>query len=573
MTPISVAIFGHLGALARATGLLLQQQGHRVGLIESTAPREELDRFGPSRLLCFPFTALIPAGKAAQTAADLSAIERLLAWVQDSAVQRIVLRSHAFAYGSSMKNPGLLREDRVSLLPKESRYRRWLLAEELFSKAAGQRPGLAIAILRLTTVLEPGEGDFITALLSGGASAPFAGYDPAVQLLTLNDAARALCLAVLSNDTGVFNIASVGAIPFRRALRVSVPLRLPLGGAMQKIGRSLLWRMGLSKFPAESIEQVRYNWTVSPERADRRLGFVAQSDSVQALKQYLRESGQGRPDLLKDTYDEFGLDPEYLESHKAWFDFLRKIYWRVESEGIENVPAEGPALLVASHRGFMPFDGVMHRSLILEAHRRHIRFLVISSLFKFPFLTPFLIKQGGVVASQENAKKLFDRRELVGIFPEGIGGAFRMYRGAYKLGEMGKDAFARMAIAHGVPIIPAATVGHVEIFPILGRVKSSWVTRTTGWPFLPITPTFPLLPAPLPTKWHIRYADPILPVGLRPEDADNRKLVKEFSLHVQEILQGHIDEMLRRRKHLFFGNIFDRSPRPGANQTVRAPRR
>ena len=105
-------------------------------------------------------------------------------------------------------------------------------------------------------------------------------------------------------------------------------------------------------------------------------------------------------------------------------------------------------------------------------------------------------------------------------------------------------------------------MGHVEIFPILLRVNSRLIKKTTGWPFLPITPTFPLLPFPLPSKWHIRYLEPISPGSLRPQDAENRRKVREFANHIKHLLQESIDEMLKRRKHVFFGNIFDKQAVP-----------
>lgn len=284
----------------------------------------------------------------------------------------------------------------------------------------------------------------------------------------------------------------------------------------------------------------------------------------------MQRTGHGRPDRIKDDYDEFGLDPEYLQKWSWWFRFLVRVYWRAEVEGMENIPLAGPALLVGNHRGFMPFDGVVHRSLILAAKGRHIRFLVIPSLFKFPFLSDFLIKQGGVVASRANTRKLFERENLVGIFPEGISGAFRMYKGAYKLGDMSRNAFAKLAIEHGVPIVPSATIGHVEIFPILAKVRSSLIVRVAGWPFLPITPTFPLLPIPLPTKWHIRYLDPVPVDGYVPSDAEDPKAVNELARVTCEVMQRNIDEMLHRRKHIFFGSIFDGHKQVGQTKAVDA---
>jgi 1-acyl-sn-glycerol-3-phosphate acyltransferase len=207
----------------------------------------------------------------------------------------------------------------------------------------------------------------------------------------------------------------------------------------------------------------------------------------------------------------------------------------------------------------MPLDAVMHLSLILKHRGRIPRFLIIHTLLRPPFLGNFLTKLGGVIASQENAARLFAAENLVGLFPEGIRGAFSPYKRAYQLRDFSKSGFARMAIENQAPVIPAAVVGHAEIFPILGRVDWSYVTREWGWPYLPIAPMFPLAPVPLPSKWHVRVLPPVPLQGLRPPDAENAGLVKEFSRHIQHLLQQNIDDMVARRKHIFWGKVLDGS--------------
>jgi 1-acyl-sn-glycerol-3-phosphate acyltransferase len=206
----------------------------------------------------------------------------------------------------------------------------------------------------------------------------------------------------------------------------------------------------------------------------------------------------------------------------------------------------------------MPLDAVMHLSLILKDRRRIPRFLIIHSLLRPPFLSNFLTKLGGVIASQENAARLLAGENLVGIFPEGIRGAFTPYRDAYRLRDFSRSGFAKIAIENQAPVIPAAVVGHAEIFPILGRIHSSYLTREWGWPYLPIAPMFPLAPVPLPSKWHIRVLPPVPFQGLRPADAGNPRVVREFSAHIQRQIQQHIDEMRARRKHIFWGRVLDR---------------
>lgn len=557
MNEVHVAIVGRDGALARAVSEALKQRGCpavssvHCGLLSSLDAR----RF--SRILVFPFDPAPGRRSRADREEDLALLSRTLAWAADACVERVVLRSHAVAYGPNMKNPGLLEEGRLSLLPKDSVERRWLEAEQILFGFAD--PCFSAAAIRLTSILHPEEGDVVTHMLSGRIAMPLAGYDPQVQLLSLEDAAEFLAAAVLSNATGVFNGAPDGTVPVRTAVKAAVPFRIPVNGMLQKPVRTFFWKAGLARFPGEALDRIKYNWTVSNERSARELGCSPQKSSPQALKDFLGARRRGRPGRLKDRYDEFGLNPEYLAKMGWWFYFLSRIYWRVELDGVENIPSDGPALLVANHRGFMPFDGVVHRTMILARRKRHIRFLVIPSLFKLPFLSDFLVRQGGVVASQANTRRLFERGDLVGIFPEGIHGAFRMYRGAYKLGDMSRNAFARMAIENSVPLIPSATIGHVEIFPILAKVHSSLIVRHAGWPFLPITPTFPLLPLPLPTKWHIRYLEPVPVTGYSPADAGNQEAVSELAAKVGAIMQRNIDDMLGRRKHIFFGRIF--SPR------------
>jgi 1-acyl-sn-glycerol-3-phosphate acyltransferase/nucleoside-diphosphate-sugar epimerase len=563
MSATGAVIAGKIGPLARAAAQALERRGCAVTIVESRSAQRASAGLRAERLLYFPFPPGRQRSCLRHVRRCLSSWRSWLEWAGETGVRRVVMRSHAVAYGTSMKNPGLLDEGRVSLLDKASVEQRWLAAEDalLNPSPLGRRPFTAASI-RLTSVLDPHEGDLIAAMLGSRLCWPLAGYNPQIQLLSLADAAECLACAVMSDATGVFNGAPEGTVPVRAALKAAAPLRLPINGVLQKPVRTLLWKANLARFPGETMDCIKYNWTVSGERARGSLGFSAARTSPQALREYLKAAAKGKPERIKDQYDEFGLDPEYLARRRWWFRFLCRYYWRAEAEGLEHIPAREPALLVANHRGFMPFDGVVHRNLILEATGRHIRILVIPSLFKFPFLSDFLIRQGGVVASQVNTQKLFSRRELVGVFPEGINGAFRMYRGAYRLGDMGRNAFAKMAIESRVPIIPCATIGHVEIFPILAKVRSSLVVRHLGWPFLPITPTFPLLPVPLPTKWHIRYLPPVPVAGLSPEDAADPKVVRALAAEVADIMQRNIDDMLRRRKHIFFGNIFER-PAPG----------
>jgi 1-acyl-sn-glycerol-3-phosphate acyltransferase/nucleoside-diphosphate-sugar epimerase len=562
----TVGIAGPDGPLVARVAAALREAGHPVvrvqprdgRLVGPTGPVRSGDAgVAVSTLVCFPFAA--PSSARAvrrELDARLRELERVLAAAMAAGVRRVILRSHALAYGVSHKNYGLMTEDRATVEASASPFP-WREAEQVLEGAISETD-ISSTVLRLTNVLHEEEGDFLVRLLGGRVVYPWAGYDPRVQFITLEDAARGFVAAVSSESAGIFNVAPPDTVSLRDVLRSTADLRMALPGIVQRPPRRLARRVGLGTVEADELEQLRYNFTVSPRRAMRELGYTTRSSALSALRGYLRDRGSGVA-TLRPSYDEFGLDEEYLGRWEWWFAFLRRLYWRVEFEGIENVPATGGALLVSNHRGLMPFDGVVHRSLIQHQRGRHIRFLIIASLARDPFLHDFMMKQGGVLASQSNARRLLQRGDLVGIFPEGIRGAFRLYRNAYTPGSFGRDAFAQIAIENQVPIVPAAVVGHAEIFPIFHKIQSSWFTRKTGWPAFPITATFPLLPVPLPTKWHIRYLEPVSVDHLAPEDAADRRAVREVASEVKRRLQRAIDDLLERRRHVFFGNIFDKT--------------
>ena len=120
-----------------------------------------------------------------------------------------------------------------------------------------------------------------------------------------------------------------------------------------------------------------------------------------------------------------------------------------------------------------------------------------------------------------------------------------------------------MALRNRAPILPFVTVGSAEIFPILAKIHWAWWQRVSEWPCLPITPTFPLIPLPLPSKWHTRFLEP-LPVheSYPPEAAEDPGVVAAIGLEVQTRIQQATEQMRRRRQGLFWGSIFKEESAP-----------
>ena len=513
------------------------------------------------------FDTLVYAPKTADgsTAPDVDATRAFAQRLVSVPLKHAVIISSAAVYGPNHQNVGMLDEEAFIAEGRSEISDRWQAVEQV-TQQIGQRSGAAAKTTR--TVLRPAAvldgSDFFSRLFTSRVAVTYPGHDPTLQLLSLGDLSQAVAATVSAGATGVYNVAPAGAIPLKRALRLAGVTRVPLARIPQNAVRTFVARLGLAASP-DQLKYIQYSWTVSGAKLRRTAGYSPAQSSAAAIAELAGANGTA---AALPPFDEFGMDPEYIRRYcRHLFHVLHEYYWRVEIDGLEHVPRHGRGVLVGVHRGFMPFDGVMALYALVQKLDRIPRFLIHPSLTKFPFLGDFMAKLGGVMACQDNGDIVLQREELLGVFPEGIRGAFSMYSRAYTLGKFGRDEFVRMALRNRAPLLPFVTVGSAEIYPILGRVDWSWFKRYTEWPFLPITPA----PFPLPTKWHTRFLAPMhIEQEYPPEAADDIQTVRKISLECRQRMQAAIDDMLLRRRSIFYGNIFDPTG-PAAGQGAPRP--
>lgn len=468
-------------------------------------------------------------------------------------LQKVVLLSSAVVYGASPYNPALMSEPRQPSRKWPNAIRQqWQQLEAIAEKALAHRPETTLIILRPVTVPTRDGTDYFSRLITGRLAVTLPLYDPPMQWLSPCDLAQAVCGAVEHDTSGVFNVAPDGVVPLRRALHMAGVKRLPLSSLVQRATRPVLATLGATD-AMDQLDYIRYTWTVSNRKIKRAWGFAPEHSSISTLIG-LRKN----PSPVPLIFDDFGMDPDYIDAwRQRLFRWLHDYYWRIEVKGIEHVPPAGGALLVGTHRGFMPFDGAMMLHLIARDIGRYVRFLVHPGLIKTPI--PFnMEKLGGISACQENADAILQRDGLLGFLPEGIEGAFRYYRQAYTLGNFGRHEFVKTALRNRAPIVPFVTVGSAEIFPVVAKIRWAWWQRTTLWPCFPIAPPFPLLPLPLPSKWHTRFLEPLhVEKHYPPEAATDAGIVQSIGQAVKRRMQTAMDDMRRRRTSFFFGSIFN----------------
>ncbi|WP_318213842.1 lysophospholipid acyltransferase family protein [Streptomyces sp. SCL15-6] len=255
--------------------------------------------------------------------------------------------------------------------------------------------------------------------------------------------------------------------------------------------------------------------------------------------------------------DDFGYDAELTD--QVLMSLLRPMYekyFRVDVKGVENIPAEGGALIVANHSGTLPLDGLMMQVAVHDHHPadRHLRLLAADLVFVLPVVNELARKLGHTLACAEDAERLLAQGELVGVMPEGFKGIGKPFSERYKLQRFGRGGFVSTALRQGAPIIPCSIVGAEEIYPMIGNAKT--LARLLGFPYFPLTPTFPWLgplgAVPLPTKWTIQFGEPIPTDGYPPEAAEDPMLMFNLTDQVREQIQHTLYKLLVQRRSVFF---------------------
>jgi len=254
--------------------------------------------------------------------------------------------------------------------------------------------------------------------------------------------------------------------------------------------------------------------------------------------------------------DEWGVDWEFLDVVRPFFTFLYKVYWRVNTTGIEKIPVQGRTLLVANHSGQLPWDGMMVSTAVMNDHmaQRLVRTLYSDWVPRVPFFSSWLERMGQTLATEDNGTRLLEQEELVAVFPEGYKGIGKLYRDRYRLARFDQGGFVKMALETQAPIIPVSVVGAEETY--ISLAKSATGAKVTGLPYFPISPTFPWLGllglVPLPTKWYIDFGEPIILDGYGPDAGQNLVLVSQLSDQVRNTVQEMIHGRLAQRNSVFF---------------------
>lgn len=293
-TPLGAAVVQAILAAGRgpviATGLETPDQAR--ALLPPQADYHQVDLTHPRRVRQLLFGPVRAAGvqavvhlamhrRAGEGGAEVHRLNvdatRLMLRLAENhpSVRRFVLGSSAAVYLARHDTPDLVREDwPVDLSPRAPQWVRDRVEADITVCARMGLSPIHVNVLRQAEILAPDMGSQLYDYLSSRVCLRPLGYDPILNLLSIEDAAQAWLLALDAPEQGVFNIPGADTLPLSRAIRLwgrdDLPLPGPLLGPLYRLRR----RVRRTDFSyAINHQRFHFNGVLDGTRARQLLGY------------------------------------------------------------------------------------------------------------------------------------------------------------------------------------------------------------------------------------------------------------------------------------------------------------
>ncbi|MFP4474427.1 MAG: lysophospholipid acyltransferase family protein [Desulfatibacillaceae bacterium] len=258
-----------------------------------------------------------------------------------------------------------------------------------------------------------------------------------------------------------------------------------------------------------------------------------------------------------------GPNQQFMKKQARVWDFLLDRYFRVETDGWENVP-DGPCLFVGVHSGtWLTMDAWCLCSEWWRrfGDRRILHGTAHDALMAMPVIGDYFRNVGVLPASREAVTQALGAGHDVVVWPGGEVDSMRSWSKRDKAVLGGRQGFLRQAMSSGVPIVPVATVGGHDTVFVLSEtrglakalrlkklIRSDIAPLVLGFPF---GLTFEAVPMhlPLPAKIRTRFLEPIV---LDPDRRDDLEYRREAYHEVERRIQGGMDELAAKRRFPVF---------------------
>jgi 1-acyl-sn-glycerol-3-phosphate acyltransferase len=269
-----------------------------------------------------------------------------------------------------------------------------------------------------------------------------------------------------------------------------------------------------------------------------------------------------------DSSDPGSRDPDFIRRFAfPALDAIRAHYFRGEAHGTEHLPLDRPFIAVANHNGGPILADTWTMLAIwwsVYGIERPSYAMIHDLPLRIPVLRNVLLKIGALRASTENARTVLGMGMPLLVYPGGELDCLKSFWKRNRIDFHGRTGFIKLALEHGVPIVPVVNAGGHEVYFTL--FSSPRLAEWTGLSRLTRVKTLPLnvgLPwgvwltgfvpfVPLPAKLTYKVGEPIW-LGHDPDAAKNPSVVRRAYARVTDTMQTLLDDLAARRRFPVFG--------------------
>jgi len=219
---------------------------------------------------------------------NIVAFQKLLDYMSQYEVPKLVVLSGANVYGPQPNNPQFLTEDAPLLGAQHFGGMRDLVELDMLAQSFfWKHPNTETVVLRPCHIVGRVH-NAASNYLRLERPVMVMGFDPMMQVVHEKDVVRAVQLALRPGVRGIFNIRGPGEMPLSHLIRQVGGRPRLVPSPLAKVALDQLWRLRLSGFPSQELDHLRYVCMVDDSRARAELGYEPAHPIDRVLKDVRR---------------------------------------------------------------------------------------------------------------------------------------------------------------------------------------------------------------------------------------------------------------------------------------------
>jgi UDP-glucose 4-epimerase len=215
---------------------------------------------------------------------NVAAFTKLLEYVAQYKIPKLIVLSSANVYGPQPDNPQFLSEEAPLLGGQGFAEIRDLIEVDMLAQSFfWKHPETETVVLRPVHIL----GSVHNApsnYLRLNVVPTLLGFDPMIQVMHEDDVVHAIRLALRPGVKGIFNLAGPDPVALSHLVKLAGKPTLPIPHPLAKGMLKRLYELRLSSFPAPELDHLKYVCMVDDRRAREELGYSPRRSLEEAAR-------------------------------------------------------------------------------------------------------------------------------------------------------------------------------------------------------------------------------------------------------------------------------------------------